>query len=310
MCKSDELILIGTEQIRSKQTFIYIRTVFFINFSCYVYIINLTNFFKNPPLFDLCSTLFRLTALTSLYSLTIRTELDFKSEHLFRMCSVVTNLVTSLEFQPIHCATTLFHFGRTRDVYVATQFILLTSTAESSATSGYVVAPKRSGQSEAWAGRNVKRTRKKSSFVPSSGFNRCKKLPKRVIMISSDYFKVFYLILVLFDYFLLWKTSFIFCLCYYLLCWPGNNHFDVHFWRIGSVLLLSKDGNDAVHEGRNGRRGVWFPPKLAFPPKDNIIKVFFHICIVALSDTYRRGVFKNGIVGQRFQGAMSIATDH
>ena len=64
------------------------------------------------------------------------------------MCSVVTNLVTSLEFQPIRCATTLFHFGRTRNVYVATRIILLSSTAEGSATSGYVAATERSGQSE------------------------------------------------------------------------------------------------------------------------------------------------------------------
>ena len=87
------------------------------------------------------------------------------------MCSVVTNLVTSLEFQPIRCATTLFHFGRTRNGYVATRIIFLSSTAESSATSGYVVAPERSGQSEAWAGGNVERARKKPSFAPNSGFN-------------------------------------------------------------------------------------------------------------------------------------------
>ena len=90
-----------------------------------------------------------MTVLTSFNSLTFRTELDFKSEYLFRMCSVVTNLVTSLEFQPIRCATMLFHFGRTRNVYVATRIILLGSTAESSATSVYVVATERSGQSEA-----------------------------------------------------------------------------------------------------------------------------------------------------------------
>ena len=65
------------------------------------------------------------------------------------MCSVVTNLVTSLEFQPIRCATTPFHFGRTRDVYVATRINLLSSTAEGSAASGYVAAMERSGQSEA-----------------------------------------------------------------------------------------------------------------------------------------------------------------
>ena len=79
----------------------------------------------------------------------MRTELDFESEYLFHMCSVVINLVTSLGLQPIRCATTLFQFGRTRNVYVATRIILLSSTAESSATSGYVVAMERSGQIEA-----------------------------------------------------------------------------------------------------------------------------------------------------------------
>ena len=44
------------------------------------------------------------------------------------MCSVVTNLVTALESQPIRCGTTLFHFGRTRNGYVATRLILLSST--------------------------------------------------------------------------------------------------------------------------------------------------------------------------------------
>ena len=76
------------------------------------------------------------------------------------MCSVVTNLGTSLEFQPIRCATVLFHFGRIRNVYVATRIILLSSTAENSATSGYVVATERSGQSEAWASRNEERAKK------------------------------------------------------------------------------------------------------------------------------------------------------
>ena len=65
------------------------------------------------------------------------------------MSSVVTNLVTSLEFQPTRCATTPFQFGRTPDVYVATRINLLSSTAEGSAKSGYVAATERSGQSEA-----------------------------------------------------------------------------------------------------------------------------------------------------------------
>ena len=89
--------------------------------------------------------LLRLTVITSFNSLTIRTELDFKSDYLFRMCSVVTNL----EFQPIRRATMLFHFGRTGNVYVATRIILLSSTAESSATCGYVAATEGSCQSDA-----------------------------------------------------------------------------------------------------------------------------------------------------------------
>ena len=78
---------------------------------------------------------------------------------LLRTRYFATDLVTSQNFQPIRCASTLFHFGQTRDVYVATRIIVLSSTAESSATSGYVVATERSGQSEAWVSKNVERTR-------------------------------------------------------------------------------------------------------------------------------------------------------
>ena len=67
---------------------------------------------------------------------------------LLRARYVATDLVTSQNFQPIRCAFALFHFGRTRNVYVATRFILFSSTAEGSATSGYVVATERSGQIE------------------------------------------------------------------------------------------------------------------------------------------------------------------
>ena len=55
----------------------------------------------------------------------------------------------------------------------------------------------------------------------------------------------------------------IFCLCFYLLCRRGNNHFDVPFRRIGPYFLLSKDGKDAVRQGKNGRKGVYFPPESA-----------------------------------------------
>ena len=60
----------------------------------------------------------------------------------------------------------LRHFGQTRNGYIATNFILLSSTAASSATSGYVVVPEHFGQNEEPAGSNEERTRKKPSFVP------------------------------------------------------------------------------------------------------------------------------------------------
>ena len=74
------------------------------------------------------------------------TERDFEGEFLFFRSSVVTKLVTSQEFEPIRCATTLYVFGRTRNGYVATRFIILGSTAESSTTSGYVVVQDASGK--------------------------------------------------------------------------------------------------------------------------------------------------------------------
>ena len=89
-----------------------------------------------------------------------------RSEYLFRTRSVATNLVTSLEFQPIHSAIILCHFRQTRNGYAATYFILLSSTAASSATSGYVVVPEQFGQNEEPAGSNEERTWKKSSSVP------------------------------------------------------------------------------------------------------------------------------------------------
>ena len=162
-CKSGELIQIGTEQQRNKRIFIYFPYCVFILKRGAIFITNLTKYDKHPP-FQLTSAVISIRIdSVNIFPLTIAaiiTERDFKSEYLFRMCSVVTSLSTSLEFKPIRCATMLCHFGRTRNGYVATRFILLSSTAESSVTSGYVVVPERFGQNGPRAGRNVERTRK------------------------------------------------------------------------------------------------------------------------------------------------------
>ena len=58
----------------------------------------------------------------------------------------------------------------------------------------------------------------------------------------------------------------IFCLCFYLLCRRGNNHFDVRLRRIGPYFFLSKDGKDAVREGRNGRERCLFRARVGIVP--------------------------------------------
>ena len=84
-------------------------------------------------------------------------------------------------------------------------------------------------------------------------------------------------------------------LCFYLLCRRGNNHFDVHFRRIGPYFFLSNDGKDAVREGRNGRKGLYFPAESAsFPLINNMVKVLFPIC--TLTWRVNNYVFRQGKV--------------
>ena len=85
---------------------------------------------------------------------------------LLRARDVATDLVTSQNFQPIRCAFMLCQFGRTRNVYVATRFILLSSTAESSATSDYVALPEHFLQNNKPSVNNVEPAKQKPSFVP------------------------------------------------------------------------------------------------------------------------------------------------
>ena len=57
----------------------------------------------------------------------------------------------------------------------------------------------------------------------------------------------------IFKFFPLMEIPLIFGLCHYLWCRRGNNHFDVHFRRIGPVHFLSKDGKDGKMERWKGR---------------------------------------------------------
>ena len=98
-----------------------------------------------------------------------------------------------------------------------------------------------------------------------------------VINLFSPYFRLFFTCIILFIPCM--EKPLIICLCFYLICRRGNNHFDVHFQRIGPYFLLSKGGKDAVREGRNGRKGVYFPPESAsFPLINTMSKILFPIC--------------------------------
>ena len=84
---------------------------------------------------------------------------------------------------------------------MATRFILLSSTAESSSKSGYVAVPEHFLQNDEASVNNVERARKKPIFVSNS-------INKHVIMIFYDYFSVFLIILVHFQYFPLMENLF------------------------------------------------------------------------------------------------------
>ena len=74
---------------------------------------------------------------------------------------------------------------------MATRFILLSSIAESSATSGNVAVPEHFLENDEPSVNNVERARKKPSFVPRMDLNRCNSITKQVIMIFYEYFSVF-----------------------------------------------------------------------------------------------------------------------
>ena len=54
-----------------------------------------------------------------------------------------------------------------------------------------------------------------------------------------------------------------FLIIYSFIVSAGVKGFDVHFWRMRPVNFLSKDGDDAACEKKNGRKRVYFPPDLA-----------------------------------------------
>ena len=93
----------------------------------------------------------------------------------------------------------LCHFRQTRKGYVATRFILLSGTAQSSATRGYVIVSERSGQKKARAKRNLERTKKKASLVSNSEFFQRIKEPH----VSMNFLHCFYVLCFMYFFFLM-----------------------------------------------------------------------------------------------------------
>ena len=116
-----------------------------------------------------------------------------RSEYLFRTRSVATDLVTSLEIQPILFPIIQCHFGQTRYGYVATYFNLLSGSPASSATRGYVVLPEQFGQNEEPARSDEEGTKKKPSFVPKGDLFDAIVFPSKQMSFLNEYFCVFQL---------------------------------------------------------------------------------------------------------------------
>ena len=147
-------------------------------------------------------------------------------------------------------------------------FILLSITADSSATSDYVVVPERFGQNEEPAKRNEERAKKKPSLVPSSVFNQCIMKTHVNMNFIDNFFNIFYVFYLFLVHFLEisphGKTflSFVNVIRY---C-AGAEITTLMSISDGldPYIFLSKDGKDVVYERRNGRRGVYCPPESAF----------------------------------------------
>ena len=75
------------------------------------------------------------------------------------------------------------------------------------------------------------------------------------------------------------EITLIFCLCYYILCRRRNNHFDVHFSRIGQYFFRRKmEKTRSVREEMDGEVFISRQSRHAFPLINNMIKVLFTIC--------------------------------
>ena len=107
----------------------------------------------------------------------------------------------------------------------------------------------------------------------------CKHMKTWFLSIISMYFIlcILFFFWCIFSNFLLWKTYLFFCLCYYILCRHGNNHFDIHFWRITSPLVRKMEKTRSMKEEMDGEV-FYFRQSRYYSFRDIMIKVLFPFC--------------------------------
>ena len=105
----------------------------------------------------------------------------------------------------------------------------------------------------------------------------CKHQSFRIINFVFPHFKL--LVHYILKFFLCMEISLIFCFSFYLLCRRGNNHFDVHFRRIGPVLFSVERWKRRGPGGKKWMESCLFPARVGISPLiNNMIKVLFPIC--------------------------------
>ena len=98
----------------------------------------------------------------------------------------------------------------------------------------------------------------------------------QVIMIFLQYYSFLVLLMIFTTLSFKWTPFGLFVFTSFSLCGCKNKH--IHFQQIRPVLLLLKDGKDAIHEQKTGWKVFITRLSLHFSAVNNIMKVLFPFC--------------------------------
>ena len=223
---------------------------------------------------------------------TIARKKDFKSECLFRMCSVATGLVTSPKNYSNLLCYYVVPFWPIMEQFCSHSFPSFSRTATCTATSEYKTVPERPSRND---GPNIRNEERTTNTYSSWPFSTSSTVSWHVLL-NMEYWNLsknfFFYAMNFLKNFQFRNILLICCLYYFLLCQRVNRHFDVHFRRNRPATFPSKICNDAACEGRNGWKSVFSGQSLNFFFVDDIFKVLFSICTLAWrvnNYAYRQG---------------------